>query len=134
MLSGLLGGLPFNGKLSTRTQIWTSISTSPATKRQRNLFHRTTLKSLVLLPWPIPHLRRPFLLPTFELLCLCFPDVGFICLSIYTFLSSLGPETCVVPLIYTYLLSLYFFFSFFICRLRSHGSIVAFLHELCGPD
>ena len=105
MLSGLLGGLPFNGKLSTRTQIWTSISTSQATKRQKNLFQRTTLKSLVLLPWPIPHLRRPFLLLTFELLCLCLPDVGFICLSIYIlFLSSLGPETCVVPLIHTYLL------------------------------
>ena len=33
VLSGLLGGSPFNGKLSVRTQIWTSISTSPVTKR-----------------------------------------------------------------------------------------------------
>ena len=85
MLSGLLGGLPFNGKLFTHTQIWTSISTSPATKRQRNLFLRTILKSPVLLPWPIPHLRRPFLLLMSELLHLCLPDVGFIYLFIYTF-------------------------------------------------
>ena len=85
MLSGLLGGSPFNGKLFTHTQIWTSISTSPATKRQRNLFLQTILKSLVLLPWSIPHLRRPFLLLTSELLRLCLPDVGFIYLFIYTF-------------------------------------------------
>ena len=27
-----------------------------------------------------------------------------------------------------------FLLLFFICRLHSHGSIVAFLNELCGPD
>ena len=38
-----------------------------------------------LLPWPIPHLRHPFLLLTSELLCLCLSDAGFIYLFIYTF-------------------------------------------------
>ena len=85
MLSGLLGGSPFNGKLSMRTQIWTSISTSQATKRQRTPFLRTILMSLVLLSWPIPHLRRSFLLLTSELPRLCLPNVGFIYLFIYTF-------------------------------------------------
>ena len=37
---------------------------------------------------------------------------------IYTFLSNLGPETCVVPLIHTYLLSLYF-------------SLLSFLYVVC---
>ena len=82
------GWLAFQRKLSVRTQIWTSISTSPVTKRQRNLFRRTILKSLVLLPWPIPHLRRPSLLLMTELLRSCFPDVGFTYLFTYTF--SLG--------------------------------------------
>ena len=123
MLSRLLGGSPFNGKLSTRTQIWTSISTSQATKRQKNIFLRSTLKSLVLLPWLIPRLRRLFLL-TSELLCLCLPDVGFI----YLFLSGLGPEICVAlpKHIYIYIYILY--------RLRSHCSIVTFIHDLYGPD
>ena len=101
MLSGLLGGSPFNGKVFTRTQIWTSISTSQETKRQRNLFLRTILKSLVLLPWPIPHLRRPFHPLTPELLRLCLPDVGFICLYVFFFF--------VAPLIHIYLLLLYFY-------------------------
>ena len=69
VLSGPLGGSLFNRRLFTRTQIWTSTSTSQATKRQRNLSLRTILKSLVLLLRPIPHLRRPFLLLTLELLC-----------------------------------------------------------------
>ena len=63
------GWLPFNRKLFTCTQIWTSTLTSQATKRQRNLSLRTILKSLELLLWPIPHFRRPFLLLTPELLC-----------------------------------------------------------------
>ena len=66
---GPLGGSLFNRKLFTCTHIWTSTLTSQATKRQRNLSLRTILKSLVLLLWPIPHLRRPFLLLTPELLC-----------------------------------------------------------------
>ena len=73
MLSGPLGGSLSNRKLFTRTQIWTSTLTFLATKRRRNHPLRTILKSLVLLLWPIPHLRRPFLLlmPKF----LCLPDV-----------------------------------------------------------
>ena len=96
MLSGPLGGSLFNGKLFTRTQTWTSTLNSQRTKRQRNLFLRTILKSLVLLPWLIPHLRRPFLLVTSELLCLCLFDVGFIYVF---FLSGLGPGTYVALLI-----------------------------------
>ena len=88
MLSGLLGGSPFSGKLSTRTQIWTSILTSLVTKRQRNLFRRTILKSLELLPWPIPHLHRLSLLLMSELLRSCLPDVGFTYSFQYVF--SLG--------------------------------------------
>ena len=77
MLNGPLGGSLFNRKLFTRTQIWTSTLTSQATKRRRNLSPRTILKNLVLLLWPIPHLRRPFLLLMLEFLCsslffLCF--------------------------------------------------------------
>ena len=96
MLSGPLGGSLFNRKLFTRTQIWTSTLTSQATKRQRNIFLQTILKSLVLLLWPIPHPRRSFLLLTSELLCSCLPDVNFhIFLLIYTFCFCfffVGPE------------------------------------------
>ena len=69
MLSGPLGGSPFNRKLFTRTQIWTLTLTSQVTKRWRNLSLQTTLKNLVLLQWPIPHPRRPFLLLMPEFLC-----------------------------------------------------------------
>ena len=69
MLSGPLGGSLFNIKLFTHTQIWTLTLTSQVTKRRRNLSLRTTLKNLVLLLWPIPHLRRPFLLLMPDSLC-----------------------------------------------------------------
>ena len=134
MLSGLLGGSPFNGKLSARTQIWTSISTSPVTKRKKNLFQRTILQSLVLLPQPIPYLRRASLLLMSELPHSCLPDVGFTYSFTYVFPlgRAWGPcslsETC--SYIYTYI----FIFHFIIYYLRSHCSIVAFLHDLYGPD
>ena len=43
MLSGPLGGSLFNRESFTRIQIWTSTSTSQATKRQRNLSLQTIL-------------------------------------------------------------------------------------------
>ena len=63
------GWLAFQHKDFHVTQIWTSTSTSQATKRQSNLSLRTILKSLVLLLRPIPPLHRRFLLLTPEFLC-----------------------------------------------------------------
>ena len=67
VLSGPLGGSLFNRKPFSRIQIWSSTSTSQATKRQRNLSLRTILKSLVLQLRPTPLLHRLLLLLTPEL-------------------------------------------------------------------
>ena len=139
MLSGPLGGSLFNEKLFTRTQIWTSISTSQATKRQSNLFLRTILKSLVLLPWPIPHLRRLFLLLTSELLCLCLSDVGFIYLFIYLYIRFLfvGPgarDICSPSDTYLFIFFLFFyyllllFFLYIVCVLIVVLSLFSMIH------
>ena len=132
MLSGPLGGSLFNRNLFMRTQIWTSTLTSQAMKRQRNLSLRTILKSLVLLLWPIPHVRRPFLLLTPELCAhLCLPDVDFhIFLLMYTclcffFVGTEAQDIC----------SLHFnkYSSFFFIVCVSLGYFT-FLLELYSPN
>ena len=64
VLSGLRGGSLFNGRPSTRTQIWISILTSQVMKRRRNLPIRTIPKSLVLLLRLLLILHR--LMPEFQ--------------------------------------------------------------------
>ena len=84
----------------------------PQRRRGRGIFFYE-LKSLVLLPWLIPHLRRPSLLLMSELLRLCLPDVGFIYLFIYTF--SLPKLVYIYIYIYIYIyLFIYLFIYIYI--------------------
>ena len=131
VLNGPLGGSLFNRKSFTRNQIWTSTSTSQATKRQRNLSLRTILKSLVLLLRPIPPHHRLFLLLTPEFLC---SSLFACCRLLYIFfmytrflLSGLEPETYVAPLLINIhflkicVLTRIFLFFFLNCMIRIEG-------------
>ena len=78
MLNGLLGGLPFKGRLLMPTQAWTSTSTSLATRRLKSPSPHTILENQIPLPRPTP-LLHPMLLPLMSdlphiplLACCCF--------------------------------------------------------------
>ena len=62
VLNGLLGGLPFRGRLLMFIPAWTSTSTSLATRRQRSPSPQTILENRML-PLRLTPFLHPLLLP-----------------------------------------------------------------------
>ena len=87
-LNGLLGGLPFRGRLLMPTRAWTLTSISLATRRRKSPFPLTILECQTPRLRPAPLLRLLLPLLTSELLRISL----LVCLFVFSFTLGSEPE------------------------------------------
>ena len=85
VLNGLLGGLPFRGRLLMSIPVWTSTSTSLAMRRQRSPSPQTILENRML-PLRLTPLLHPLLLPLMP----DFPRISSLSYRRFFFFAGLG--------------------------------------------